>query len=449
MMWSDDAMRSGRVSGVELQNTRLTHLRESLRSSLWFVPSLFVAAALLLAVATVALDRHLGGEPPWLAYSGGPTSGQLILTTIATSMMTFTGLVFTITIVVLQLASSQFSPRVLRSFLRDRGSQASLGIFTATFVYALFILGQIRTGSVGPVFVPGLSITVALSLVTMSLIVFVYFVNHIAQSIRVVNIIASVAQETHSSIDAIWTTAAPDRPSREPVLSPPLRVVPLHRRGGGVVLGLDVLGLVDLATRHGCVLKLVPSVGDFVANRAPLFEIYGSGSQPSVEDLHRHVDLGRERTMRQDPAFGLRQLVDIAVKALSPAINDPTTAVQAIDRLHDILCHLVRLPEPESVYPDGAGEIRLVREPETWRGLVALAFEEIREYGGSSVQVHRRLRASLEELRSLAPPDREEPILRHLALLNRSAKRHFPDLAERLLAAESDQSGIGGEPDEG
>lgn len=157
MMCSDDAMRSGRVSGVELQNTRLTHLRESLRSSLWFVPSLFVAAALLLAVATVALDRHLGGEPPWLAYSGGPTSGQLILTTIATSMMTFTGLVFTITIVVLQLASSQFSPRVLRSFLRDRGSQASLGIFTATFVYALFILGQIRTGSVGPVFVPGLS----------------------------------------------------------------------------------------------------------------------------------------------------------------------------------------------------------------------------------------------------------------------------------------------------
>ncbi len=447
-MWSDDVVRSGRASGVEVRDTRLTHLHESLRSSLWFVPSVFVAAALLLAVVTLALDRHLDGEPAWLSFSGGPTSAQLILATIATAMMTFTGLVFTITIVVLQLASSQFSPRVLRSFLRDRGSQTSLGIFTATFAFALFILGQIRTGSVGPVFVPGLSTTVALSLVTISLIVFVYFVNHIAQSIRVVNIIASVAAETHASIDAVWTTVATARPPEDAFLSPPFRAVPLNRRGGGVVLGLDVKGLVDVATRHGCVLKMVPRVGDFVANQAPLFEISRTDSPPTAEELHRHVDLGRERTMRQDPAFGLRQLVDIAAKALSPAVNDPTTAVQAIDRLHDILCHLVRLPEPATVYCDGTGEIRLVRETETWSGLVALAFEEIREYGGSSVQVHRRLRASLEELRSLAPPDRQEPVVRQLTLLKRSARRHFPDLAERLLADESDQSGIGGEPEE-
>ncbi len=441
-------IRVRRAGGVEVHDTRLTHVRETLRSALWFVPSLFVVAAVVLAFGSVALDRQLKGEPAWLAYNGGPSSAQQILTTIATSMMTFTGLVFTITIVVLQLASGQFSPRVLRSFLRDRGSQASLGVFTATFAYSLFILGQIRTGSVGPVFVPGLSITIALTLVTVSLITFVYFVNHIAQSIRVVDIIASVAEDTHASIDAVWST---DFPAQHEVpdldLSARGDVMPLRRRGGGVVVGLDVDGLVEIATHHGCVLRLLPKVGDFVANGAPLFEIYGGHGTPRSEELHRQIDLGGERTMYQDPAFGVRQLVDIAVKALSPALNDPTTAVQAIDRLHDILSHLARLPAPADGYCDATGELRLVRALVSWPGFVALAFEEIREYGGSSVQVQRRLRASLDELLSIAPPDRCPPLVRQLRLLQHSTTRYFPEPEERSLADQSDQSGIGGGTD--
>ena len=195
-------MRLPLVSRRESQNTELAGVRETLRTGFWFVPSLFVAGAVVLSFLTVRVDRadHVLG---WVAFTGGPTSAQQLLTTIATSMMTFTGLVFTITIVALQLASSQFSPRVLRTFLRDRGSQAALGVFTATFVYSLMVLVQVRTIATGTVFVPGISITVAFVLLMASLGTFVFYVNHIAQSIRVVNIIESVAAETRTSLDVV------------------------------------------------------------------------------------------------------------------------------------------------------------------------------------------------------------------------------------------------------
>ncbi len=444
VVMSKRLIRVRRPQGVESEDARRAHVRETLRSSLWFVPILSVLAAAALALVAGAADHRYPGRPSWLSYSGGPTSAQQILTTIAVSMMTFTGLVFTITIVVLQLASSQFSPRVLRSFLRDRGSQLCLGIFTATFVYALLVLVQVRTGSVGPVFVPGLSITIALGLVTASLGAFIFFVNHIAQSIRVVNIIASVAEETHHSIDALWAESPSTDPERELRLSPDPSIVVLDLRGGGVLLGLNVNGLVAIAARQSCVMRLLPKVGDFVANGAPLFAIHDAREPVNADALHRQVDFGRERTMRQDPAFGLRQLVDIASKALSPAVNDPTTAVQAIDRIHDILSHLIKLPESAHHYCDGAGDVRLVRDVVTWPGFVALAFEEIHEYGGASVQVHRRLRASLEELLSIAAPNRREPLLRQMTLVDRAARRHFSEPEEQAMALESDQSGIGG-----
>ena len=232
------------LSASDRQDTRLAHLYESLRTGLWFVPGLFVTGSVGLAAITIMIDRHAGRLPAWLAFSGGPTSAQQILATTAAAMMTFTGLVFTITVVVLQLASSQFSPRVLRTFLRDRGSQIPLGIFTATFVYALIVLVQVRTGTVGPVFVPGLSITISFGLVLASLVSFVYFVNHVAQSIRVVNIIESLAAETRASIDEAYPTShAPDVPWPDPPdLGEPSQVVGLERRAG-VIAGIDVEGL--------------------------------------------------------------------------------------------------------------------------------------------------------------------------------------------------------------
>lgn len=438
-------IRVRRASSGESRDTRLTHVQESLRSSLWFLPTVAVATTAAVAWGMVTLDRRLDGSPSWLAYNGGPTSAQQILTTIATSMMTFTGLVFTLTIVVLQLASSQFSPRVLRTFLRDRSSQVALAVFTSTFVFALFVLGQVRTGTVGPVFVPGLSITLSFALVVVSLVTFVYFVNHIAQSIRVVNIIESVAAETRHTLAEVYAWDADDRPQQTvemPALGEPTQLIPMSGRGA-VLCGLDIAGLVELARRHDCLLKLLPDMGDYVAGGGTLFEVHGGRGDLSEGEVRRQIDVSRERTMRQDPAYGFRQLVDIAEKALSPSLNDPTTAVQALDRLHDLMRRVAVLPQPSSVFCDDDGRVRFVRKVISWPGFVTLAFEEIRRYGASSIQVHRRLRASLAELMDLVPDDRRPPLERQLRLLEQTAAEAFPAAEERSLAAESDEAGIG------
>jgi uncharacterized membrane protein len=418
-------------------------VRESLRTGLWFVPGLFVAGAAAIAIVTVAGDHREGPLPTWLVFTGGPTSALQILSTIAASMMTFTGLVFTITVVVLQLASSQFSPRVLRTFLRDRGSQVPLGVFTATFVYSLIVLIQVRTGSIGPVFVLRLAISVSFALVLASLVAFVYLVNHVAQSIRVVNIIESVAAETREAIDAVHPDryATGDDVPPDVTLGRARRLVRLERHGG-VLAGVDIEGLVALARQHECTLRLVRTVGDYVVEGAPLVEVHGGSDGLTNGMIMRQIDIARERSLRQDPAFGFRQLADIGEKALSPAINDPTTAVQAIDRLHDLLSRLAHGSLDPGVHADGDGSVRLVREVVSWPGYVALAFEEIREYGGTSIQVHRRLRAAIVELSTMVPPPRRQPLERQLRLLEQSAARYFPAPEERALAEVSDESGL-------
>ena len=219
-----------RRAAAKRGDTRWTRLRESLRTGLWFVPTLFVAAATVLSVITVIIDQHLSSTKAWFFFDGGPTSAEQILATIAASMITVTGLVFTITIVVLQLASNQFSPRVLRTFLRDRGSQIPLGVFTATFVYSLFVLIRVRTGVVGEVFVPRLSVSVSFALIVASMLALVYFVNHVAQSIRVVNIIESVAEKTRRAIDATFPLGTLDS---DPEVDPPVLGTRPSRRSTG------------------------------------------------------------------------------------------------------------------------------------------------------------------------------------------------------------------------
>jgi uncharacterized membrane protein len=260
-------------------------------------------------------------------------------------------------------------------------------------------------------------VNVAIVLVMVSLVTFVYYVNHIAQSIRVVNIIEAVAAESRTVIDQIYPADGDDDAvsAEPPTLSGVRELIKLPRRGG-VVAGLDVAGLVGIARRHDCVLRLVPDMGDYVAEGAVVIEVYGGTGPVTPGEVLRQVSFAPERSMRQDPAYGFRQLVDIAEKALSPALNDPTTAVQALDRIHDLLGRVLSRAQPSGVYSDADGEVRFIRKVVSWSGLVTLAFEEVREYGGTSIQVHRRLRASLEELLEIAPPDKREPLRRQLRL---------------------------------
>lgn len=414
-------------------------LREQLRGAFWLVPAICLTAALALALGLVELDQGLQGDGGGIAFTGGPSSARELLGAIASSMLTLTALVFSVTLVVLQLASSQFSPRVLRTFLHDRLVQLTLGMFTATFVYALVVLRAVRgeDGLAGR-FIPGVAISVAFALAVVSVVLFVAYINHITQSIRVVNIIARIGKETDEAIrsehplDAELTTL-PVEGDRAP------RV--LVAREAGVVVVVQRPHLVELARAADARLRLVPRIGAFVPRGAPLFEVEGGGDLDEDQIL-RGVLIERERSTRQDVAFGFRQLVDIAERALSPGVNDPTTAVQCLDQLHDLLRQLAERPYPTGVHLDDDGQTRLVVASPSWEDHVALALDEIRHWGAGSLQVHRRIRSLLLDLLEVVGPDRRRPLEQQLALLD-ARTEDLPEV-ERPGAAEVEERGASG-----
>ncbi|MFO7532739.1 MAG: DUF2254 domain-containing protein [Candidatus Limnocylindrales bacterium] len=388
----------------------LAALREWPRQRLWFVPALLTLGAGLLAVVLVALDLHLAEDPGWLGFAFGGTAegAQNVLSVIATSMLTFTGLVFSITMLVLQAASSQLSPQVMRTFLRDRGNQVVLGLFVATFVYTLLVLHEVRAPSEpGGGFVPSLSILIAFVLLLSSVGAFIWYIDHMAHAIRASTVIESIWAETTAAIDRLYPEpiGAEAETEAEPWQrhDDPARVV--ESPGAGTLVGIDEERLLAAASEGDRLLELLPSVGAFVPEGAPLARLWGDWDEAAIDDVRAAVGLGSERTLNQDAAFGLRQLVDIALRALSPGINDPSTAVLALDRLHDLLRRLAvrRLPSRERVVD---GTVRLVLSRPGWDEYVRLAVDEIRQAGDGQIQVDRRLRSMLEDLRSIAPEDR-------------------------------------------
>ena len=396
----------------------LARLLERVRSAFWFVPATCVVAAAGLALALLQLDEKLKRDGGGFAFAGGPESARSLLSAIASSMLTLTALVFSITVVVLQLTSSQFSPRVLRTFLRDRQNQLTLGVFTATFVYALMALREVR-GQDGLVdlFVPGITISVAFGLVLVSVALFVAYIHHIVNSIRVVTIIDRIRIETESTIDRLAERDAEAAPL-PPAPDGPVRDIAAAR--SGAVVAVDVDRLVRLAAEAHIVLRVVPQIGEFVPEGSPLLQA-PVGANVDDAALGRAVQLDLERDTSQDIAFGLRQLVDIAERALSPGINDPTTAVQCLDQLHALLRRLGTRPLPTGAHTDRGGAVRLVVPTMGWDDYVALAFDEIRHWGSESLQVHRRLRGLLGDLLAVVEHERRPPLRRQLALLDERA----------------------------
>lgn len=413
-----------------MRAVRGRNLLERLRESLWFLPALFVAAAIAQGLVLPVLEERTGDAGvSTFFFEGGPEGARVVLSMIAGSTLTLTVLVFSITIVALQLASSQFSPRVLRTFLRDWYSQAALGVFTATFAYSVTVLRAVKSEEPGvDAFVPRLSVSLAFVWVMISLAVFVLYVNHTARSLRVVSVIGKVGDETRQMIQREVPVEAVEDPAGE-VPDGDGRIV-VSGAKGAVLRSVDVTRLVRLAEHHDVVVELVPRVGDFVPHGAPLFAVHG-GDGPPEGDLRRTAELGQERNMIQDLRFGFRQLVDIAERALSPAINDPTTAVQAIDQMHDVLRLLATRPWPTGRHGGSDGRLRaMLREP-SWDELVHLAVDEIRVVGASAIQVDTRLRTMLEDLLTVVPDDRVGPVRAELALLQAGIRRDVADAADR------------------
>lgn len=440
--------RAGQPRAVRVRwRATAAHLRERLTTSWWAVPTACVLGAVGLSTVTEAVDRHIPqDETAWYLFKGGPDGARELLGTVATSMLTFTGLVFSVTVLVLQLASSQYSPRVLRSFLRDRVSQAALGTFVGTFVFALLGLRTVR-GNFDRIeaHVPSFTIWVGVVLAFSCVLVFVFYIHHIAQSIRAANIMNRIAEEARRSIDRVYAAGPgcerPEEAARRPAGAPSLLV--MNVEPPGVVLHVDEDALFELACAADATIVLAVRPGDFVAHGSVLAEVWGGAAELDVHAVTRSLVFAAERSNRSDVAFGVRELVDIAERALSTGVNDPTTAVQAIDQIHDLLRRLARRPFPSPCREDEGGVLRLVCPRVSWDNYVSLAFDEIRHAGAGSIQVVRRVRHALEDLLAIVPEVRAGAVREQWRLVEQAAERGLPTKRDRVTALVASPQGHG------
>jgi uncharacterized membrane protein len=385
------------------------------RGRFWLLPALCAVLAGAAGLGLPEVDGTMlrSRSLPFL-FGGGPEGARALLSAVISSMITFTALVFSITIVVLQLTSSQFSPRVLRTFLHDRFNQLTLGVFVATFVYAMTVLRAVRGTAESSPHVPQLSVTAAFVLVLASVLVFLLYLHHTAQAIRVATIVTEIGRETRTVLDR--QVPAEEAAEEEPAAADEgagtkARVVPA--RSPGVVRAVDVEALARAAEGAGATVEGLRALGEFVPAGAALFRVRGG----PVDDapLRDAVLLGEERSMEQDVGFGLRQLVDIGTRALSPGINDPTTAVQVLDQLHDLLRRLAGRPLPTCQVVRRDGRV-VVRVPATgFAAYLDLAVDEIHHWGGDDPRIQARLSGLLREVHAAARPEHRPLIARKLA----------------------------------
>jgi len=363
-------------------------------------------------------------------------------------MMALTGIVFAMAFVMVQFCAIAYSPRLVLWFARDHLLFHSLGAFAATFIYALFTLGWIDRGGSGEV--PSLSALAVGVLLIVSMLLFAVLVQRLIdlQITRVLQLIGDKGREVIGDM----FQELDERPAREwkaeagpgdAGLGQATQIVRYSGRPQ-TIARLDIDALVRLAQTNGAIIEMVAAVGDTVADGGVLLRVHGARATLSEKDLMRAIRLENERTFEQDPKFSLRLLVDIAIKALSPAINDPTTAVQAIDQIEDLLRRLGRHDLDAGVARDAQGALRLVVPMPTWEDYLALAFDEIRQFGTSSVQVMRRLRAALVGLAdAMTIPTRVEAVQRYLAHLDRAIERSELDPQDKATAREEDRQGLG------
>ncbi|AQS66557.1 DUF2254 domain-containing protein [Streptomyces pactum] len=425
----------------------LSPLREHLRDTFWFAPTAAMVGVFVVWLVAQELDAALvrslrdDGDFDTLAdLLRFADDAKTVVSAVGSAMMTFIGVVFSISLVAVQMASGQFTPRVVRLFVRSRITKATFAVFLATFVLTLLVLTSYDSGA-DPLVVasaPLVQSVLTLVMVALSLLLFVMYVNTTLRLMRVSHVIARIAAESFR-VAALMPLPAQD--GQAPALGPVTAWV-AHEGQAGVLRDVHIARLVRVARKHGVVLRTVPRTGDFLVPGTPVLAVHG-GQAPPRRALRYALSVGVERTFHQDLAFGLRQLSDIALRALSSAVNDPTTAVQALDRVVQILATLSRRPLDAVVHRDRRGTVRLVQPVPGWTELVDLGFTEIRACAARTPQVTRRMLAGLDDLLLLAPPDRREPLLRHRALLRQAVERSAPSPADRAFGLQPDRQGIG------
>jgi uncharacterized membrane protein len=433
--------------------------REALRTNLWLVPTVEIAVAVALFALTYALDRaSYDGSLhfPSFVISGSADAARQILTAIAAAVITVVTLVFSITIVTLTLASTQFGPRMLRNFIRDRITQLTLGSYVATFVYAILALVCIGPGKHGE-FVPHLSITVTMALVILDVAVLVVFIDHIAKSIQLPQVIASIARDLSRAIEAEVAVPADGRSKTGPSLSEML--VRLDEDSGvvrapssGYLQYVSMSTLIEIASRSHAVIRLLRRPGHFVVEGEPLANVWPAAAAPEVaRALGGAHATGPHRTLTQDLSFAVDQLVEIAIRALSPAVNDTFTALACIDWLGDGLGKIAERWRPATVHRDATGSVRVITVTVNFDRLLERAHDKVRQASrGMPAVMIRQLDGLTKVIASTTSHEQRELVLRQAAMIMRGCDESVPEAADRadvrrrydaVLEAASSQEG--------
>jgi len=410
------------------------------------VPLLYVGAALAAGFVLPRVERAYLSV---LTFDLTKEAALAILTGIASGTMALTAIVFSIALLMLQFSAAAYSPRLLLWLARSAFINHAIGLFAATFVYSLAAVAWVDRGGSGRV--PPLTVWFAMLLLLASVAMFIWLIDRVGM-LQVTRILMFAGDQGRMAIETTYPPpgALRTRPATQPPAASlveadhgPVIETLKHDGAPAVIQVLDSQALVGLAAESRGVIVMAVAVGDTVMDGMPILRVHGAGVAPPRAQIRRAVTLGPERAFEQDPKYALRILVDVAIKALSPAINDPTTAVQALDQIEDILIRLGCRNLNVGEMCDAGGHLRLVVPVPTWDDLVALALDEIRFCGATSVQVMRRMRALLQDLSDHVLPERRAALQDYLARIDRGIRRDLADADDQRDALQRDRQGLG------
>jgi uncharacterized membrane protein len=408
-----------------MKNVRVSKLWDTLHGSYWFIPSIMAVLATILAFTMLMLDRTGKSIDYWWIYTGGASGARSLLEVVAGSMISVSATAFSITIVALQLAASNFGPRLLRNFMQDTGNQVVLGTFIGTFIYCLLVLRTIRGEGDGyELFVPQLSVTMGILLAVISVGVLIYFIHHASTIIQASHVIENVSEELHKAIERLF----PEKIGRGGLhdIEQVDEEIPfdfeqesrtIRTDSTGYLQAIDNEKLMKLATKHNLLLRIEYRPGKYIINGCSLAMVFPS--ERINKKLSKRINdafiLGKERTEQQDVEFPINQLVEIALRAISPAVNDPFTAIRCIDTLAAGLCHLVQRNFPSPYRYDKNNKLRVIAEPIIFDELASCAFNQIRQYGKSDAAVSIRLLDAITRISTYTNNPKYQRVLRHHA----------------------------------
>jgi uncharacterized membrane protein len=407
--------------------------------STWGIPLTYVVLTFVVGMLFPRAEHYL---LPQLVSTMSAPAAMGICGAVASGMIALTGIVFSLAFVMVQFSATAYSPRLVLWVARDPVVSHALGIFIATFVYALIMLGWVDRQAAGRV--PLLSSWLVFFLLLASMAVFIALIERIGM-LKVSRMLIFTGNHGRRAIEDLYSL---DQSGRAGLEKEDYRTLPVsqaltHVGRPQAIQAVQVANLVNLASECGAVIEMSAAIGDGIVEMAPLLRVYGGDRKLEEGGLRKAVELGDERTFEQDPKYALRLIVDIAIKALSPAINDPTTAVQALDQIEDLLLRLGRCRLDIGHYHDERGALRLVIPFPTWEDFLRLALDEIRFCGATSVQVTRRMMALIKSLSTVLPEERHAA-LRHWELrVQGTIQRSFQDAEDKQEAAVADRQGLG------